>query len=73
MLDNVFKEMLISVSVMHPPNWSLQFKIMCNASAYIIGAVLGKRRKKKPYVVYNASMTFNDAQMNYTSLQKEFL
>ena len=46
---------------------------MCDASDYAIGAVLGQRKDKKPYVIYYASRTLNSAQMNYTTTEKELL
>ena len=46
---------------------------MCDASDYAVGAVLGKRRDKKLYVIYYASKTLNEAQQNYTTTAKELL
>ena len=57
--------------VIQPPDWSLPFEIMCDASDYAVGAVLGQRKDKKPYVIYYASKTLNSAQMNYTTTEKE--
>lgn len=59
------KTMLTSAPIMQPPNWSLPFEIMCDASDYVVGAVLGQRMDKKPYVIYYVSKTLNNAQMNY--------
>ena len=64
--------MLMSAPIMQAPDWSLPFEIMCDASDYAIGAVLGQRKDKKPYVIYYASRTLNSAQMNYTT-EKELL
>ncbi|KAL6342825.1 hypothetical protein AAG906_016844 [Vitis piasezkii] len=49
------------------------FELMCDASDYAVGAVLGQRDDGKPYVVYYASKTLNDAQKNYTTTEKELL
>ena len=46
---------------------------MCDASDYAVGAVLGQRRNGKPYVIYYASRTLNNAQMNYSTTEKELL
>ena len=46
---------------------------MCDASDLAIGAVLGQREEGKPYVVYYASKTLNEAQRNYTTIEKELL
>ena len=46
---------------------------MCDASDYVIGAVLGQRINKQPHVIYYASRTLTDAQLNYSTTEKEFL
>jgi len=46
---------------------------MCDASDYAIGAVLGQQINKQPYVIYYASRILNDAQLNYSITEKEFL
>ena len=58
---------------MRAPNWQLPFEVMCDASDFTIGAVLGQREYGKPYVVYYASKTLNEAQRNYTTTEKELL
>jgi hypothetical protein len=35
------KQALISTPIMQPPDWSLPFEIMCDASDYAVGVVLG--------------------------------
>jgi RNase H-like domain found in reverse transcriptase len=35
------KEALVSAPILQPPDWKLPFKIMCDASDYAVGAVLG--------------------------------
>jgi hypothetical protein len=65
--------LLTSTLVIQPPDWSLPFEIMCDASDYIVGAILGQRKDKKPYVIYYASKTLNSARMNYTTTEKELL
>ena len=46
---------------------------MCDTSNYAVGVVLGQCVDKKPYVIYYASHTLNDAQLKYTVTEKEFL
>ena len=58
---------------MRAPNWQLPFEVMCDASDLAIGAVLRQREDGKPYVVYYASKTLNEAQRNYTTTEKELL
>ena len=37
------KQLLTSLSIILPPNWNLLFELMCDASDYAVGAVLGQR------------------------------
>ena len=55
------------------PDWDLPFKIMCDASDYAVGVVLGQRRDNKLHVVYYASKTLDKAQMKYATTEKELL
>ena len=55
------------------PNWELPFEIMCDASDYAVGAVLGQRINKYFQPIYYASKTMNPAQENYTTTEKELL
>ena len=38
---------LTSAPIVQPPDWNLPFEIMCDASDYAVGAVLGQRVDKK--------------------------
>ena len=67
------KKSLISAPIIQSPDWSLPFELMCDASDYAVGAVLGQRKDKKPHVIYYASKTLNEAQKNYTTTEKELL
>ncbi|KAL5550681.1 hypothetical protein UlMin_000857 [Ulmus minor] len=67
------KHLLTSTPIIRPPDWNLPFEIMCDASDYAIGAVLGQRVNRLPYVIYYASKTLIDAQLNYSTTEKELL
>ncbi|CAN6459158.1 unnamed protein product [Victoria cruziana] len=67
------KEALVSAPILRAPDWNLQFEIMCDASDYAIGAILVQRVEKKPVVIYYASKSLVDAQLNYTTTEKELL
>ena len=66
------KAYLTTAPVVRAPNWQLPFEVICDASDLAIGAVL-EQRGGKPYVVYYASKTLNEAQRNYTTTEKEML
>ncbi|KAK8708359.1 hypothetical protein V6N13_059401 [Hibiscus sabdariffa] len=70
---NQLKEKLASAPVVVPPDWTLPFELMCDASDYVVGAVLGQRRGKIFHPIYYASKTLNEAQINYTTTVKELL
>ncbi|KAI3742950.1 hypothetical protein L1987_60649 [Smallanthus sonchifolius] len=55
------------------PRLELPFELMCDASDYAVGPVLGQRRDKHFHPIYYASKTFNDAEENYTTTKKELL
>ncbi|BBN67230.1 hypothetical protein Prudu_17S000100 [Prunus dulcis] len=51
---NALKKMLTTAPIIIPPDWSLPFELMCDASDYAVGAVLGQRVVKKPHAIYYA-------------------
>ncbi|KAM2751137.1 hypothetical protein EV2_000338 [Malus domestica] len=68
---NQLKELLTMAPIIVPLDWSLPFELMCDASNYALGAVLGQRKDKRTHVIYYASQTLNDAQLNYSMTEKE--
>jgi hypothetical protein len=67
------KTKLTSAPIIRPPDWSVPFEIMCDASDYALGAVLGQPIGKLHHVIYYTSRTLNDAQINYSMTKKELL
>ncbi|XP_048631636.1 uncharacterized protein LOC125606817 [Brassica napus] len=67
------KNALISTPIVQPPDWDLPFEIMCDASDFAVGAVLGQKRDKKSHVIYYASRTLDEAQAKYSTTEKELL
>ncbi|RVW67437.1 Retrovirus-related Pol polyprotein from transposon 412 [Vitis vinifera] len=49
------KLFLTTAPIVRAPNWQLPFEVMCDASDFAIGAVLGQREDGKPYVIYYAA------------------
>ena len=70
---SVLKDKLVSAPIVVAPDWSFPFELMCDASDFAIGAVLGQKREKIFQVIYYASRTLNDAQLNYATTEKELL
>jgi hypothetical protein len=70
---HTLKEALISAPVIQPLDWYLPFEIMCDASDYAIGAVLGQSKDKKHYAISYASKTLTGPQLNYATTKKELL
>ena len=64
---------LVEAPIMAKPDWNEEFEIMCDANDYAMGAVLGQRTDKMFKAIYYASKTFNEAQKNYSTTEKEML
>nr|GFC59739.1 reverse transcriptase domain-containing protein [Tanacetum cinerariifolium] len=67
------KKELTEAPILISLNWDLPFELMCNASDFAIGAVLGKRHEKHFKPIHYASKTMTDAESNYTTTEKEML
>ncbi|KAK8593493.1 hypothetical protein V6N12_045573 [Hibiscus sabdariffa] len=63
----VLKDKPVTSPIVVPPDWTPPFELMCDASDYAVGAVLGRRKEKFFHPIYYASKTLNEAQINYTS------
>lgn len=58
---------------MKAPDWSKPFDLMCDVSNYAIGVFLEQRNDKVFHNIYYASRTLIEAQVNYTTTEKELL
>ncbi|GJW23137.1 reverse transcriptase domain-containing protein [Tanacetum coccineum] len=67
------KKKLTKAPILIAPNWDQPFEIMCDASDYAIGAVLGQRIEKHFRPIHYASKTMTEAETNYTTTKKEML
>nr|GEZ56446.1 reverse transcriptase domain-containing protein [Tanacetum cinerariifolium] len=67
------KEKLTEAPILIAPNWDQPFELMCDASDYAVGAVLGHRVKNHFRPIHYASKTMNQAKTNYMTTEKEML
>ncbi|CAJ2663201.1 unnamed protein product [Trifolium pratense] len=70
---SIIKNKLVTAPVITAPNWELPFELMCDASDYAVGAVLGQRHAKFFHAIYYASKVLNENQVNYSTTEKELL
>ncbi|RVW13542.1 Retrovirus-related Pol polyprotein from transposon 297 [Vitis vinifera] len=66
------KQFFTTAPIVRAPNWKLPFEVMCDASDLAMGAILGQREDGKPYVIYYASKTLNEAQRTTQLLRKSY-
>ncbi|GJT26578.1 reverse transcriptase domain-containing protein [Tanacetum coccineum] len=67
------KKKLTEAPILVVPDWNLPFELMCDASDFAIGAVLGQRKMKHFQPIHYASKTMTEAQIHYTMTEKEML
>nr|GEY86558.1 reverse transcriptase domain-containing protein [Tanacetum cinerariifolium] len=70
---NTLKKKLTETPILVVPDWNLPFELMCDASDYAIGAVLGQRKSKHFQPIHYVSKTMTEAQIHYTTTEKEML
>jgi len=66
---HIIKQALISAPIIQPPDWMLPFEIMCDASDYAVGAVLGQTKDKRHHAIAYSSKTWLGAQLNYATTE----
>ncbi|GJX26562.1 putative nucleotidyltransferase, ribonuclease H, partial [Tanacetum coccineum] len=69
----ILKEKLTTTPIVISPDWNVSFELMCDASDFTVGAILGQRIDGKFKPIYYASKTLNNAQEHYTTTEKELL
>ncbi|GJR20074.1 reverse transcriptase domain-containing protein [Tanacetum coccineum] len=69
----LLKEKLTCAPVIVSPNWNLPFELMCDASDFAVGAILGQKDGKNFHPIYIESKTLNATQLNYIITGKELL
>nr|KYP43574.1 Retrovirus-related Pol polyprotein from transposon opus [Cajanus cajan] len=67
---SLLKQKLCSAPVITSPYWNFDFELMCDASDYAVGVVLGQRKNKIFHVIHYASKVLNETQMNFATTEK---
>nr|GEV34610.1 reverse transcriptase domain-containing protein [Tanacetum cinerariifolium] len=67
------KRKLTEAHILIAPDWDMPFELMCDASDFATGAVLGQRQDKHFKPKHYASKTMTEAESNYTTTEKEML
>ncbi|GJT20794.1 reverse transcriptase domain-containing protein [Tanacetum coccineum] len=67
------KKKLTETPILVVPDWNLPFELMCDASDFAIGVVLRHQRSKHFQPIHYASKTMTEAQIHYTTTEKEML
>nr|GEW30390.1 reverse transcriptase domain-containing protein [Tanacetum cinerariifolium] len=67
------KKKLTKALILVVPDWNLPFELMCNASDFVIGTVLGHRKTKHFQPIHYASKTITESQIHYTTTKKEMI
>ncbi|GJY68025.1 DNA-directed DNA polymerase [Tanacetum coccineum] len=62
---------LTEAPILVVPDWNLPFELMCDATDFAIGAVLGQQKMKHFQPIHYASKTITEAQIHYTTTEKE--
>nr|GEV13912.1 reverse transcriptase domain-containing protein [Tanacetum cinerariifolium] len=70
---DTIKKKLTEAPILVVSHWNLPFELMCDASDYAIGVVLGQRKMKHFQPIHYASKTMTEAQIHYTTTEKEML
>ncbi|GJR97200.1 reverse transcriptase domain-containing protein [Tanacetum coccineum] len=67
---NTLKKNLTEAPILIAPDWNEPFELMCDASDFALGAVLGQRHEKHFMPIHYASKTMNEAESRYTTTRE---
>jgi len=62
---SVIKKKLVTAPVIIAPNWDIPFELMCDASDYVVGAVLGQRHEKFFHAIYYENQVISHPFQSY--------
>nr|GEX62101.1 reverse transcriptase domain-containing protein [Tanacetum cinerariifolium] len=69
----ILKRKLTEAPILIAPDWDLPFELMCDASDFAIGVVLGQSQEKHFRPIHYASKIMTEVESNYTTTEKEML
>ncbi|GJV69386.1 reverse transcriptase domain-containing protein [Tanacetum coccineum] len=69
---NTLKRKLTEAPILIAPDWDLPFELMCDASDFAIGAVLGQRKNKHFQPIHYASKTMNIVYTDHSAIKYLF-
>nr|GEV28781.1 reverse transcriptase domain-containing protein [Tanacetum cinerariifolium] len=72
-LEKMLKRKLTEAPILIALDWDKPFELMCDASDFAIGEILGQRQDKHFRPIHYASKTMTEAESNYTTTEKEML
>nr|GEX98824.1 reverse transcriptase domain-containing protein [Tanacetum cinerariifolium] len=67
------KKKLAEAPMLIAPDWDLPFELMCDASDFAIGVVLGQLHEKQFKPIHYASKIMTHTESHYTTTEKEIL
>ncbi|GJZ75637.1 reverse transcriptase domain-containing protein, partial [Tanacetum coccineum] len=70
---NILKKKLTEAPILVAPDWDLPFEIMCDASDYAVGAVLGQRNTKHFQPIHYASKNNERCSSSFNTTREELL
>nr|GEX51199.1 reverse transcriptase domain-containing protein [Tanacetum cinerariifolium] len=73
MIEQTMEKKLTEAPILIASNWDQPFELMCDASDFAIGAVLGQRIEKHFRPIHYTSKTMTQAESNYMTTEKEML
>nr|GEU76019.1 reverse transcriptase domain-containing protein [Tanacetum cinerariifolium] len=72
-LERMLKRKLTEAPILIALDWDMPFELICDASDFAIGAVLGQRQDKNFRPIHYVNKTMTKAKSNYTTTEKEML
>ncbi|KAL3694004.1 hypothetical protein R1sor_007655 [Riccia sorocarpa] len=68
------KDALVNALVLRPPEWGKPFHVYVDTSSFATGAILSQKDEdNKDFPIYYASRQLNEAEKNYTTIEREAL